>query len=230
MKHITLVISALILLVTESLVGQTTYDLPTGKSLVLNNGLPDYLHPYFDESRLVQIFSSFEPAADYFISIVGDDDTGIINLTVAVPDFDPQAFRDVIHLTDEAPCFLNTVRPSIYMTTLTLWYAESYNSLPARPKLLLAAYELAYNAVLVRDDKYLIFQGVDANGYIEIYPPIKYVNDEYGLIEIYPGTTSNGAAESLIAAGRYPLDPPRNSDGGRNTSWLVYDFFDAVEE
>jgi hypothetical protein len=55
---------ALALLVTASLYSQTTYDLPSGKTLTVINQLPETVRSYFDDAVLVDQLGNLSPAFD----------------------------------------------------------------------------------------------------------------------------------------------------------------------
>ena len=239
MKHILLVASALIILVPASLVAQTTYDLPTGKSLEVGNLLPETFHNHFSNEQLAQSLGRLKPASDYRIVIQPNPDTGTITLLIMLTNFNPDTFHEIFY-----PFIPRTIRgrpqgdyaltvklPTLYMNQLNTWYLNSLASLPPELNQQLAGYHEQYYAVFTHDDEYLMIPGSpDNQGFIKAQQPITHIGDEYGQIDIYPGTSTQGSFYTLINQGIYPLDPPRGNDGNRNTSWLLYNFFNAIEE
>ena len=121
--------------------------------------------------------------------------------------------------------------PTIYLFQLRMWHAKSLTSLPPKLKQQLAGYQEQYYAVFSHDNEYLLIPGTpDTKGFIRAQYPLTHIGDEYGQVDIYPGTSHQGTFSTLINQDIYPLDPPWDPDGNRNTSWLVYNFFNAVEE
>ena len=239
MKHIALVISALFLLVTESLVGQTTYDLPTGKSLEVSNMLPETYHNHFGNEQLAQSFGRLQPASDCRIVIQPNPSTSTISLMIILTDFNPDTFQEIFYpLTppsarghSQGTYALTLKLPTIFLFQLRMWYTKSLASFPPDFKQQLAGYHEQYYAVFTHDNEYLMIPGApDTKGFIKAQQPITHISDEYGQVDIYPGTSPQGSFYTLINQGIYPLDPPWDDDGNRNTSWLVYNFFKAIEE
>ncbi len=97
MKNIAPVFSALIFLVTESLVGQTTYDLPTGKSLEVSNLLPETFQSHFEPEQLAQSLGRLQPASDTRIVIQPNPSTSTISLMIILTDFNPDTFQEIFY-------------------------------------------------------------------------------------------------------------------------------------
>ena len=121
--------------------------------------------------------------------------------------------------------------PTIYLFQLRMWYTKSLSILPPDLKQQLAGYQEQYYAVFSHDSEYLMIPGTpDTRGFIKAQQPLTHIGDQYGQVDIYPGTSPQGTFNTLINQDTYPLDPPWDADGNRNTSWLIYNFFNAVEE
>ena len=135
MKHILLVASALIILVPASLVAQTTYDLPTGKSLEVGNLLPETFHTYFNNEQLAQSLGRLQPASDYRIVIQPDPSTSTISLMVILTDFNPDAFHKILYLSipssaggsPQGECALTVKLPTFYMLQLRKWQQHTHS-------------------------------------------------------------------------------------------------------
>jgi hypothetical protein len=117
------------------------------------------------------------------------------------------------------------------MFQLRMWYTKSLTSLPPDLKQQLAGYQEQYYAVFTHDNECLMIPGTpDTQGFIKAGQPPTHIGDEYYQVGIYPGASSQGTFNTLINQDIYPLAPPWDADGNRNTSWPIYSFFTAIEE
>lgn len=227
-------IGLLALVVTGGLVAQTTYDLPTGKTLTVINQLPETLSPYFDDTFLTDRLGNREPAFDYRVGASASG--GALQFVIMIPEYFPETPpTDIFDRPFEPNSrrLLPTAIPERYMMPLQRWYANAWDAMPDDLKRALLDYRLSYFAIFQKDSHWLMFQGERSpSGLPKVTQPIISTDPQYGEVQIWGDRSGYfSTVQRALDQGFYPLDPPVDQvTGDRNTSWLVYEFFDALPE
>ena len=224
----------LVLAVTGGVVAQTTYDLPTGKTLTVINQLPETLSPYFDDSVLADRLGNREPAFDYRVgaSISGD----ALQFVIMIPEYFPETPPTDIFDRPFVPNsrrLLPTAIPERYMMPLQRWYANAWDAMPDDLKRAVLDFRLDYFAIFQKENHWLMFNGErSSSGLPKVTQPIVSTDPQYGEVQIWGDRSGYfSSVQRALDQGFYPLDPAVDRvTGERNTSWLVYKFFDALPE
>jgi hypothetical protein len=229
------ILALLTLVVTGGVVAQTTYDLPTGKTLTVINQLPEALRSHFNVEALAGLLSDLRPAFNYrlFTNITVTSTVITLMISDYVPDpppMDPSGTPFV-----PAP---NGLLPTLfieqYMLYLYIWYMSALDSMPADVRRGLMIHPIRYTVFLRNRGQQIGFvtQPIGYDTVPQIAEPLYVVEDSGELVEVW-GDVS-GQFDSLQMAhdeGFFPIGVPVDpATGERNTSWLVYEFFDALPE
>jgi hypothetical protein len=228
------ILGLLLMIVTGGLVAQTTYELPTGKTLTVINQLPETLGSYFDKDDLFNRLGRQEPAFDIRVGASVSGRT--LNLVVMIPDFYPETpVKDLFghEFQPNAQRLLPTGVPQTYMFALLDWYAGASRRMPEDLRAALREYRLSYYAIFQKGDHWLMFTGErGSNGLPKVIQPITSTDADYGEVQIWGDRSGYfSTVQRALDQNFYPLDPSVDRvTGERNTSWLVYRFFDALPE
>lgn len=227
---------ALALLVTASIHSQTTYDLPSGKSLTVINQLPETLSSYFDEASLADRLGGMEPAFDWRVGASISNDQ--LQFVFMIPEYFPE--EPPVDLYDQPfqpgnRRLLPINIPAIYMLQLHRWYRSAWHEMPDDLKLTLNDYQVSYFTIFQKGGHWLMFSGATNRSTPDspqITQPIVSNNPRYGEVRIWADTHGYYSSFQRAAEqGYYPLDRPIDPvTGDRNTSWLIYDFFEMAPE
>ncbi|MEX2442020.1 MAG: hypothetical protein WD492_00335 [Alkalispirochaeta sp.] len=229
-------ILALTLIVTASLFSQTTYDLPSGKTLTVINQLPETLSPYFDEAALADRLGGIEPAFDCRVGASISNNQ--LQFVLMIPDFSPEEplvdiFQRPFHPDNRR--LLPVGIPERYMTSLQRWYVNARQEMPEDLMRAVFDYRVGYFTIFQKDDHWLMFSGAasrQARGLPQVTQPIISNDPRYGEVQIWADPSGYFSSfRSAISNGYYPLNRPIDRvTGEKNASWLVYDFFGMAAE
>lgn len=227
LRSLTVLLAAFVFGLPTTATAQTTYDLPTGKTLTIINQLPESIRPYFDESDLATRFGRYQPAANY--RIAANIEGGQFHLIFMIPDFSPEDFSRIFYPRDQFPHMLTLRLPHLYLSQLRSWYNSSFEKLPHELKEVLSGIPVSYHAIFQKGEHWIMFTGIpNHRGLVEVTQPITSNDPRYGSVSI-PSATHSGPFRQLVDQGFYPLDPPINrATGEKNASWLLYDFFNMA--
>lgn len=226
----------LALIVAASLHSQTTYDLPSGKSLTVINHLPETLSPYFDEAALADRLGNLKPAFDCRVGASVSNNQ--IQLVFMIPEYFPEeppvdVFNQPFQPGNRR---LLPVRvPERYMMQLQRWYNSAWQEMPQDLKRALNDYEVSYFTIFQKGEHWLMFSGAvsrSSRGLPKVTQPIISNDPRYGEVQIWADTSGYYSTfQRAVEQGYYPLRRPVDPvTGERNASWLVYDFFGMAPE
>ena len=230
MKRISQILTILVLLILPAfLYSQDSYNLPSGHRLTVANTLPEKLASYFKPETILRSLSNFSPESDLHINIGFDDSQ--FSIGIIVKNFSPDKTPN-FKARATYPYVLTTQYPFNLMWTLYRWYGSAYTSRTFTNdlRIALAEYKLQFYCILQKSDEQLIFLATILYGdQLSIQSPIISVTPDYGTISILPGKVQN--IQNYLSQNLYPLDPPINTlTDEKNTSYLIYRFFNQIEE
>jgi hypothetical protein len=217
----------LLLLVTASIHSQTTYDLPSGQSLLVINQLPETFRQHFNDEVLVDRLGDL-PKADYR-AIVAPGPDGL-KFGLMLPSFDSEEFRDHFSITPgQSINRLDVELVVMYGRALFYWINDAQRNAPSDVSQ--AFRSVPWNAFIIfqKPDEMLMFQGLlDNSGgrssfRIMLQQPITYQNTALGEYRIF----TEGYEKLMLRSQetfKYPLPKPRAEDPTPSVSF-VYDFF-----
>ena len=222
------------LILSVGLEAQTTYDLPTGKSLQIFNQIPETLKPHFDEEFIADRLGKSKPAFDFRVGASVSNNQ--IQLIIMIPDYTTEeppkdAFGRPFKPGNRR--LLPISVPQIYMLQLHRWYRDAWHSMPDGLKRAVNSYQLNFFVLLQKGDHSLMFGGKPGSQAVPtITQPIISTDPQYGEIQIWGDRSGYyTTVQRALNDGYYPLIAPVDKvTGEKKPSWLVYKFFDALPE
>jgi len=221
---------ALALLVTASIHSQTTYDLPSGKSLTVINQLPETFSQHFDDQVLVTRLGEL-PEADYR-AIVAPGPDGL-SIGLMLPSFDSDRFREHFSVSEGRRVNSFNARLVIeYGRALFYWMNQAQRNAPSDVSQ--AFRSVDWNGFIIfqktEDEEMVMFRGaLDNSGgrsgfRILLQPPITYASNTLGEHQIFPDGYEN-SIPSYQETFEYPIPKPKTPEGTITMASFVYTFF-----
>jgi hypothetical protein len=227
---------ALALLVTASLYSQTTYDLPSGKTLTVINQLPETVRSYFDDAVLVDQLGNLSPAFDCRVGASISNNQ--LQFVFIIPEYFPEEPHVDLYRQPFQPGnnrLLPLGIPERYMFRLARWYNGAWLEMPQDLQLAINDYRVTYFTIFQKNEHWLMFSGAvnsTSRGIPKVLQPIISNDPRYGEVRIQadvPGYFSS--YQQAVEQGYYPLGRPIDPvTGERTPAWLVYDFFGMAPE
>jgi hypothetical protein len=220
----------LALLVTASLYSQTTYDLPSGGSVMVINQLAETFSQHFDDQVLVTRLGDL-PEADYR-AIVAPGPDGL-SIGLMLPSFDTERFRE--HFSVSEGRRVNSFNAGLvieYGRALFYWMNQAQRNAPTDVSQ--AFRSVDWNGFIIfqktEDEEMVMFRGILDNsggrsGFrILLQPPITYSSSILGEHQIFP----EGYEDSIPRfqeTFEYPIPKPKTPEGTITMASFVYTFF-----
>lgn len=233
-RHVAM-LALLMLIVTGGLVAQTTYDLPTGKTLTVINQLPETLRTHFDMEALAGLLGDLRPAFNYRLFTNITVTSTIITLMISdyVPDPPPVDPSGTPFVPDRRG-LLPTLFIEQYMMYLYVWYVSALDTMPSDVQIGLLIHPIRYTVFLRDRGQQIGFltQPIGYDTVPQVSAPLYVVDDPDNLVGVWGDASGSfGSVQQALDEGFFPLgDPVNPATGERNPSWHIYSFFDTLAE
>tara|TARA_B100000614_G_C14551371_1_gene494099 strand:- start:1171 stop:1881 length:711 start_codon:yes stop_codon:yes gene_type:complete len=218
---------ALTLIVTASLFSQTTYDLPSGQSLMVINQLPETFSQHFNDEVLVDRLGEL-PEADYR-AIVAPGPDGL-SLGLMLPSFDPEQFDEFFTIESSRGVNMLDIELVVeYGTALWAWINTAQRTAPSDVSQAFRSVDWNAYILFQKADEMVTFQGfLDNSGgrwgfRMGMRQPITYASESLGEHQIY----TEGYEDVMLRYQEtydYPLPLPKTPEGTITMASFVYTF------
>jgi hypothetical protein len=176
----------LALLVTASLYSQTTYDLPSGKTLTVINQLPETVRSYFDDAVLVDQLGNLSPAFDCRVGASISNNQ--LQFVFMIPEYFPEEphtdlFRQPFQPGNNRLLPLGI--PERYMFRLARWHNRAWLEMPQELQLAINDYRVTYFTIFQKNEHWLMFSGAvnsTSRGIPKVLQPIISNDPRYGEV------------------------------------------------
>lgn len=220
----------LALIVTASLHSQTTYDLPSGGSVMVINQLAETFSQHFDDQVLVTHLGDL-PEADYRAIIAPGPDG--LSTGLMLPSFDSDRFREHFSISEGRTVNRFDAQLVIeYGRALFYWINQAQRNAPSDVSQ--AFRSVDWNGFIIfqktEDEEMVMFRGaLDNSGGLSgfrilLQAPITYASNTLGEHEIFPEGYEN-LIPRFQETFEYPIPKPKTAEGTITMASFVYTFF-----